>query len=55
MFTVFSNNDSEFKDIRDILDQLLSMENRFCLYSFGLPFILILYPLITAILFDDKH
>lgn len=48
-------DDNEFKDIRDILDQLCEKENNFILLSYGIPILLILYPIITAITISDKN
>ncbi|CAD8098616.1 unnamed protein product [Paramecium sonneborni] len=56
LFMVFNNqNSSEFMDIREILKKLVKLESKFCLYSFGLPLILITYPLITALLYQQKN
>ncbi|CAD8068333.1 unnamed protein product [Paramecium primaurelia] len=48
-------NSSEFIDIREILNKLVKLERKFCLYSFGLPLLLITYPLMTALIYDSKN
>ncbi|CAK74452.1 unnamed protein product (macronuclear) [Paramecium tetraurelia] len=56
LFMVFNNqNSSEFMDIRDILNKLVKLEMKFCLYSFGLPLLLLTYPLLTALIYDSKN
>ncbi|CAD8165759.1 unnamed protein product [Paramecium octaurelia] len=56
LFMVFNNqNSSEFMDIRDILNKLVKLEMKFCLYSFGLPLLLLTYPLLTALIYHSKN
>lgn len=44
-------NNDEFKDIRDILDDLCKLEKTFLMYSFGIPMIVLLYPMITSLIY----
>ncbi|CAD8167211.1 unnamed protein product [Paramecium octaurelia] len=54
LFMVLSQ-DSKFKDTRQIFDQLCSQENKFLVCSYGIPLILMIYPIITAIVLTERN
>ncbi|CAD8086931.1 unnamed protein product [Paramecium sonneborni] len=47
--------DSKFKDTRQIFEQLCSQENKFIIFSYGIPIILMIYPIMTAVFLSERN
>ncbi|CAD8092166.1 unnamed protein product [Paramecium sonneborni] len=54
LFMVLSQ-DSILKDTRQIFDQLCSQENKFLICAYGIPMMLMIYPITTAIILSESN